>query len=143
MALPLRHWYSTWTNPLKWGDSFWVLVTHTLALLGYSRKKFRQGWMKHTFFKKSLGFLGLPLYRWKFWKKQSFFSGNFTKLSYNPWEFQDQKARPMESSNDCFLIRWKFHSFLLDPWNFNMLFNTPRNSIPHFLDFFWNSPQCM
>ena len=136
MALPLRHWYSTWTNPLKWGDSFWVLVTHTLALLGYSRKKFRQGWMKHTFFKKSLEFLGLPLYPWKFWRKQNFTSGNSIKLYYNPWEFQDQKPRPMEIPHDCFVIRWKLHPFLLDPWNFHMLFNTPGNSMSSFIRFF-------
>ena len=138
MALPLRRWYSTWTHPLKWGNSFWILVAHTLelALLGYSRKKFRQGWLKHTFFKNSLEFLGLSLYPWKFWRKQSFTSGNSTKLYYNPWEFQDQKARPMEIPHDCFLIRWKLHSFLLDPWNFHMLFNTPGNSMSSFFGFF-------
>ena len=136
MALHLRHWYSNWTHPPKWGDSFWVLLAHTSALLGYSRKKFRQGWLKYTFFKKSLEFLGLSLYPWKFWRKQSFTSGNSTKLYYNPWEFQDQKARPMEIPHDCFLIRWKLHSFLLDPWNFHMLFNTPGNSMSSFFGFF-------
>ena len=115
MALPLRHWHSTWAHSLKWGDSFWVLVAHTLALLGYSRKKFRQGWLKHTFFKKSLEFLGLSLYPWKFWRKQSFTLRNFTKSYYNPWEFEDQKPSPMEIPHDCFLIRWKLDSFYLIP----------------------------
>ena len=47
----ILNWYPTWNHPLKWGDYFWALVSHTLALLGYSRIKFRQNswnfWVCH------------------------------------------------------------------------------------------------
>ena len=116
VALPLRHWYSTWTHPLKWEDSFWVLVAHTLALLGCSRKKFRQGWLKHSyFFQKIPGIFRFVIYPWKFWRKQSFTLRNFTKLYYNPWEFQDQKPSPMEIPHDCFWLGENCTLFYLIP----------------------------
>ena len=124
----------------KMGDSFWVLVAHTLALLGYSRQKFRQGWLKHTFLKNFLEFLGLPLYPWKFSRKQSFTSGNSTKLCYNPWEFQNQKPRPMEIPHDCFWLGENSTLFYLIP-GISICSSIPLEiPCPHYLDFFWNSP---
>ena len=56
----------------------------------------RRNW-GHTFLKKNLDLLDLSLYPWKFWTKKAFFTtGNFVKLCYTPWKFQDQKIRLMK-----------------------------------------------
>ena len=129
MALPLRHWYSTWTHPLKWGDSFWVLVAHTLALLGCSRKKFRQGWLKHSYFFQKIPlifrFVTLSL---EILEKTKLHLQKFHKIVLQPLGIPRPKTKSHGNSTWLFLIRWKLHSFLLDPWNFHMLFNIPGNS---------------
>ena len=40
------------------------------------------------FCKKTLKFLGLSIYPWKFWTKQSFILANTVKLYYTSWKFQ-------------------------------------------------------
>ena len=104
----------------------------------------RRGW-GHTFLKESLGLLGLSLYPWILRRKQSFTPGNSPKFCYTPREFQSiQKPRPNFTWNFLY-YPWNSNSFLLVPWNFQMLF---LHSIPikfHVLkprccfDLFWNS----
>ena len=140
VALPLRHWHSTWAHSLKWGDSFWVLVAHTLALLGYSRKKFRQGWLKHHsyFFQKIPGIFRFVTLSLEILEKTKLHLRKFHKIvcTTTLGNSKTKNQDPWEIPHDCFLIRWKLHSFLLDPWNFHMLFNTPGNSMSSFFRFF-------
>ena len=88
-------------------------------ILGYSRKNPNRGGWGCTSLKSPTEFLDLPCYPW-----------------------------PMEIPNEFFLnTPGNPTSFLIDPWNFDMLFlqypwifhvlNHPQ---PPCLDFFWNSP---
>ena len=80
--------------------------------MGYSRKTLNRG--DELFWKKTLHFLGLSFYRWKFWTKHNITPENLAKLRYTPWKFQDQNQRPLEIQ----------HGFLLiNPWRFYFLFN--------------------
>ena len=103
-----------------------------LWILGYSRNKSKEGgWRTHLFWERSLEFLDLSLYSWKFQTKRSFITGNFTKLCYTHWNYQTQKPSPMEITHDFFLINpGNSTSSFIDPWNFHsQFFNTPGNSM--------------
>ena len=110
-------------------------------------------------------FLGLSLYLWKLWiqEKKGFIPENSTKLWYmhsffgleistrpktkthgnSTWFFLDQLTTPRNST-----------SFLINPWNFLMLFHffniptpgicmsltpSPPCPLPPVFEFFWNS----
>ena len=56
-------------------------------IIGLFQKKNKQGSLRTYFFgKKTLKSLGLSLYTWQFWAKQSFTLGNYVKLCYTPWK---------------------------------------------------------
>ena len=48
------------------------------------------------FFNQALEFLGLLLYPWKFWKKQSFTPGNSGNLCYTPGKFHIFSLSPLD-----------------------------------------------
>ena len=58
----------------------------------------------HTILKNFSEYLGLSLCPWILWKKQSFTSRDFAKLCYTPWNFQGQKAKPIEIPHNFFMI---------------------------------------
>ena len=112
---------------------------------GIFQKKSRR--LRTYFFKKTLEFLGLSLYPWKFRRKQSFTPENSTKFCYTSWKFQRQKPRLVEIPHEFFLspleIPLLFYltagistcSFFIQyPWKFHVL------NPPSCLDFFWDSP---
>ena len=85
--------------------------------------------MRSYSFEKTLEFLGLSFYHWKFKAKRSFTPGNFTKSSlalsyYIHWNFQGQtktKTHRHGNSTRFFLDHpWKFHFFFIK-WNFHIL----------------------
>ena len=102
------------------------------------------------FFEKPLEFFILLLYPWKFQTKQSFTSGNSTKLCYILWKLQAQKPRPKTKRpgeiTHCFFLVTPGNStsFLINPWKFHMLFRWYSWKLhilnPPCLVFFWNSP---
>ena len=65
--------------------------------IGLIQKNPNNGAWGYTFLKKPLGFLGLQLCPWKFHTKQTFTSGNPSKLCHTHWKFKDQKPRLMET----------------------------------------------
>ena len=96
--------------------------------------------------KRSLEFLDLSLFPWKFQTNWSFTPGNSTKSCYTHWNFQGQKPRPMEIQHYFFFDHaWIFHFFFYWPREFPILFfqfswkfhalNAPS---PLFV-FFWNN----
>ena len=145
----------------------WHLLKDTL-LIGLFQKKIQTGSHQglEDIFEKTLGFLGLSLYLWKLWiqeKKRvnprkfceimvySFFGLEIstrpkTKTDGNStWFFLDQLITPRNST-----------SFLIEPWNFLMLFHffniptpgicmslgdlcsLPLSHLPLVFEFFWN-----
>ena len=108
-------------------------------ILGYTiENPNRRSW-GHTFLKKPREWLGLSLYTWKFWRKQSFTPRYFRKLCYTPQKFQSNKF------NIIFLITpGNSISFLIDLWISHMLFLQYSWKL-HFANppvwiFFWSSP---
>ena len=93
--------------------------------LGSSREhpSSKGGSRGHAFLKKKLEILGLSLYSWKFWRKKTS-SPEILQNCYKLSKFQaKQKPRPLEISHDFFLITPENStSFLIEPWNFYMLF---------------------
>ena len=63
------------------------------------KSKQRFIWGHRYILETPLEFIGLSLYLWIFWKKQSFSPGNSAKLCYMLWNFQRQKPRPMKISH--------------------------------------------
>ena len=87
---------------------------------GLFQKRSKQGIL---FSKNHLEFLDLSLYIEKFRRKQVFTPGNSAKLCGTTWKFQDQKPRSLEIPHEFFLnTPGNFTSFLVEPWNFHMLF---------------------
>ena len=79
------------------------------------------GW-GHTFLKNAPIILDLSGRPYKFWRKQAFIPGNSAKLFDTPWKFQHQKPTPMEIPHIFFNTLGISTYFLIDPWNFHMLF---------------------
>ena len=108
-------------------------------ILGYTiENPNRRSW-GHTFLKKPREWLGLSLYTWKFWRKQSFTPRYFRKLCYTPQKFQSNKFNII-----FFNHTWKFHFFLNWPLDFphafsSILLETPFRQ-PSCLDFFLEQP---
>ena len=68
-------------------------------------------------------------------KSRAFTPASSAKFCDTPWKFQGQKPRPMKIPLNFFLnTPGNSTSFLIDPWNFHMLYLTP------IWVFFWNSP---
>ena len=107
--------------------STFLLTTSASLLMGYSRKKNRNrggeggGW-GHTFLKNAPRILDLSGGPYKFWRKQAFVPGNSAKLFDTPWKFQGQKPRPMGIPHIFLNTPGISTYFLIDPWNFHMLF---------------------
>ena len=142
VALPLRHWYSTWTHPLKWGDSFWVLVAHTLALLGCSRKKFRQGWLKHSyFFQKIPGIFRFVTLSLEILEKTKLHLRKFHKVVLEPLGIPRPKSKSHGNSTLLFFDQVKIALFftwfqefpyaLQYPWKFHVLILWIFSGIAH------------
>ena len=73
--------------------------------------------------KGTLEILDLSLYPKKSRRKKAFAPGNSANLCNTPWKFQSQKPRLMEIPHYFFLNTPGIStSFLVDPWNFHMLF---------------------
>ena len=70
---------------------------NNLALMGYSRKKSKQGGLRaYVLVRKPPGtFISLLLHPWKFWTKKSLIPKNSTKLCYkkmmHPWNSKTKK----------------------------------------------------
>ena len=123
----ILNWYPTWIHPLKWGGFFWVLVAHTLVLLGYSRIKFRRT-VETFFFQKTPGVFRFVTLSLEILEKTKLLR-IFYKIVLHSLGISRPKTKIHGSSTCFFLIRWKFHSFLLDFWNFHILFNTLGDSM--------------
>ena len=104
---------------------WWVRHLPIKFSLGSSREhpSSKGGSRGHAFLKKKLEILGLSLYSWKFWRKKTS-SPEILQNCYKLSKFQaQQKPRPLEISHDFFLITPENStSFLIEPWNFYMLF---------------------
>ena len=132
----ILNFYPTWTHPLKWADYFWVLVAHTLALLGYSD---RGDW--------NIPFSKNP---WNFYICHIIFGNS-----------GENKASPQEIPQNCATTVANSKSKNQDPSKFHMIYfwlgeNSPLFYLilgisvcsaisleilwPHYLGFFWNSP---
>ena len=78
-----------------------------------------------------------------FKQKKSFILGSSAKWCYNFWKFLDQKPRSMEIPHNLFLITPGNSTFLINTWNFHILFLQYRWKFHVLnrpcLDFFWNS----
>ena len=73
----------------------------------------------YTFWKKTLEFLDLSLYFWKFWTKQSFTFEDSVKIVLHPLEIQRLKTKTHGNSAWFFLNHsWKFHFFSNLPLEF-------------------------
>ena len=98
---------------------FWLkyLPSH---ILGYSRKKNR-GELRIYFSENASGNFRFVTLSLEVLEKTSFHTTRFCKIV---WHLLDiQKPRPMEIPHDFFLdIPENSTSFLIDPWNFHMLF---------------------
>ena len=86
--------------------------------VGYSTKKPNRGDL--LFWKKPLDFLGLPFCPWKFWTKHTITPENLAKLCFHT--FPRPKTDTWKFHVFFLIILGKFTSFLIDPWNFCVLF---------------------
>ena len=111
-------------------DIYWRIP----CWLGYSRKKSKHGKLSRTggHFWKNHGLFRLVTIPLKIVnsREKGFIPKNSAKLSYTlslAWKFQqDQKQRPMGITRffpDQLITPKKSTSFLIDPWNFLMLFH--------------------
>ena len=88
------------------GDSFWVLVAHTLALLGYSQKKIQIGVVETYFCQKIPVIFKFVTLSLEILEKAKLHLRKFHKIVLQ------HLGIPIPL--DCFLIRWELHSFLLE-----------------------------
>ena len=139
----------------------------TVAYLRHHGQKFKQNWQIGLFQEKSeqrgggvrvyfseppppppptpMEFLDLSLCPRKFQRKQAFTPWKFCRVVWHPLEISGSKTKSHGKYTSFLYTPGNSTSFLIDPWNFHMLFLqypwkfhvfNPR----HCLDFFWYSP---
>ena len=114
-------------------------------LIELFQKKSRQGGWGYTFLKNPPGifrFVALPL---EIPERTSFHHWRFCKIVWHSLKIPRSKTKTHGNSTWFFLEHpWKFYFFLIDSWNFGILFlhypwKFPILNLPC-LEFFWNNP---